>query len=167
MARRRADVVVHSPDGALQLEVEVKTRSGASAEWAARLLRNMIVHQATPAAPYFMLVLPERIYLWNLGHHVPAHLSASELERGPEPDFEADSALALGPYLGHGETLLSTLEKDSLILLVACWLTNVLEAEPSEVRAQVVQSDLSALLLDSGLYGAARRGVVVTEAVIS
>ncbi len=30
---RRADVAVYSPDGNLQLVVEIKNRPGASAEW--------------------------------------------------------------------------------------------------------------------------------------
>ncbi len=60
---KRADIVVHGPDGSLQLVVEVKNRPDASADWAARMFRNMMAHSVMPNAPFFMLALPSTFYL--------------------------------------------------------------------------------------------------------
>ena len=56
---KQADIAVYDPDGQLQLVVEIKNRLGASAEWAARLRHNLLVHSFIPRAPYFLLALPD------------------------------------------------------------------------------------------------------------
>lgn len=162
MLRRVADVAVRAPDGTLQLEVEAKTRRGVSPEWAARLLRNILFHGAGPSAPYFMLALPDRIFLWDL-RDLPSRL-ASESGSDPEPDYEANAKPAFDPYL-DGEVVSSEhVSEDALVLVVASWLTYLLNSasQPGDLRP-----DMRALLFDSGLYDAAKRGAVATEAVLS
>jgi len=126
----------------------------------------MLFHEAVPSAPYFMLALPEKIYLWDLRNHPLAEASAWS-EAGPKPDYEADAAPVFEPYLDGGEPSLADLGEESLVLVVASWLTDLLNSDPSELREQIAQPELRALLFDSGLYGAARRGAVATEAALS
>ena len=166
MLRRRADAVVHSQDGSLQLEVEVKTKRHVTADWAARLLRNMIVHGAGPSAPYFMLALPDRIFLWDIQLRGPegdiSSLTFEPAEHGPRPDYEADAAPALSPYLG-GTDSLPELGEEGLNLVVTTWLTDLLNSDPAGLRQRITQPEMQAMLFDSGLYDAAKLGVIATE----
>ena len=151
----------------------VQAKGGAhelNASLTARLLRNMLFHEAAPLAPYFMLALPDRIYLWNLRHVLMTSDEASTggwLEVAPKPDYDANAAPVFGPYVDGGALSLAEVGEYSLLLIVASWLTDVLNSDPVELREQNLESDLAALLFDSGLYDAAKRGTVVTETAIS
>lgn len=170
MLRRRADVAVYSPDGPLQLEVEVKTKRGATKDWAARLLRNMVFHEAAPASPYFMLVLPEKLYLWDLRRR-PLTERMLPPEDAPVPDYGADAGPVFSPYIDPypdaKEAPASDLGEDGLTFVVATWLTDLLNSEPHELREQDLSPALGALIFDSGLYEAARRGSVATQPVLT
>jgi hypothetical protein len=170
MLRRRADVAVYSPDGRLQLEVEVKSRRGATSDWAARLLRNMLFHEAAPAAPYFMLALPEKLYLWDLRQR-PLTERMLPSEGAPAPDHEAEASPVFAPYLGPypngGNTPTADLGEDGLTFVVAAWLTDLLNSDLRELQEQEPSPALAGLIFDSGLYEAVRRGSVATEAVLT
>lgn len=159
MIRRRADVAVYGRDGLLRLEVEVKTRPGASPEWAARLLRNMLVHEAPPFAPHFMLALPDKIYLWDLRG---LSLDSGFFENGIKPDYGIDAARALGPYIDGGPSSLHGLGEDGLELVVASWLTDLLN---SDLSGEKDEPD-ARWLLESGLYEEVKGGSVATEALL-
>src|SRR5712692_4477588 len=83
------DFVVQSADNTTQLIVEVKTKVPASADWAARMRRNLFAHLALPHARFFLLALPERFYLWK---DAPPEAVAP-------PDYEVDARQLLKPYL--------------------------------------------------------------------
>lgn len=161
MIRRRADVAVYAPDNSLRLEVEVKARPEASPQWAARLLRNMIVHEAAPLAPYFMLVLPDAIYLWNL-QGLRSRPGLPLLEEGIAPDHEASAGSTLGPYLHGGGRALAEIGEDELELVVASWLTDLTNSDALE---EGTGSD-AGWLLESGLYDVIKGGDVATEVVV-
>ncbi len=162
MIRSRADVAVYAPDNSLLIEVEVKTRPDASPEWAARLLRNMVFHEAAPSAPYFMLALPDAIYLWDL-RDLRSYPDARLLESGIQPDYEIDAARALDPYLGSGPYSLLELGEDSLTLVVASWLTDLSNSDFPEKEHE---SDARRWLLDPGLHDAIKGGSVATEVLV-
>ncbi len=61
----RWDLSVGNRDGQLVLVVEVKSKTDASPEWAARLRHNILAHGTFPEAPYFLIVFPDRFYLWT------------------------------------------------------------------------------------------------------
>lgn len=159
MIRSRADVAVYAPDNSLLIEVEVKTKLDASPEWAARLLRNMVFHEAAPSAPYFMLALPDAIYLWDLRSYPDARL----LESGIQPDYEIDATRALGPYLGSGPYSLLEIGEDSLTLVVASWLTDLANSGFPEKEHE---SEARRWLLDSGLHDSIKGGSVATEVLV-
>ena len=110
---RRADVAVYSPDGRLQLVVEIKNRSGASAEWVAQMRRNLLVHAVIPPSPYFLLVLPDFFYLW---------IDAMSVHELASPDYQIQAAGVLAPYLDPSTQSLKDLNEYSLELLVTSWL---------------------------------------------
>ena len=61
----RADLALYNRDGQLIAVVEVKNKLGTSAIWAAQLRRNILAHGGFQNAPYFLLMTPDRIYLWK------------------------------------------------------------------------------------------------------
>lgn len=158
MEHRIADIAVRDPEGTLELVVEVKSRSGRSEGWAARTLRNLLVHGALPRAPYFLLVLPDAMYLWD--DRDGKLFSDPRLQDGGRPpDYRADTSAALSPYLDGMPFALEELGGRSLEMVVASWLTGVMN---SEVREEPGLR----WLLDSGLYEAIRGGRIVTEVVV-
>jgi len=157
---KRADIAVYSPDGDLRLAVEVKARPGASRAWAASTLRNLLAHEALPKVPYFMLALPDRFYLWKSPRFAP--YGGHDLRDGIEPDYEIDTARALSHYLDGVRTPLHHLSGQGLELLVASWLSELMN---SELTRETAPPDLR-WLFDSGLYDAIKKGSVATEAVV-
>lgn len=157
---RRSDIAVYGPDGTLQLIVEVKNRPGASSEWAARMLRNMVTHTEIPNAPYFMLALPDAFYLWKIRGPLSQDLDITE--SGFKPDHKIDARRVLDPYLDGSLSQLTDISEQGLELVVASWLTDLLN---SDLSREKVDSDLR-WFFDSGLYDAIQRGFVATEAVL-
>ncbi len=149
----RADIAVHDADGQLQLVVEVKNRSGTSAEWAIQMRRNLLIHGLVSHSPYFLLALPDTFYLWK--PH-PQH----DFETPPDYRIDAVDAFALTDY---GTTqLLGDIDQfghDSLELLVASWLEYLTWADIKQDNARPGPS----WLFDSGLYQAIKNGTVTTE----
>ena len=148
---RRADVAVYSPDGNLQLVVEIKNRPGASAEWVTQMRRNLLVHAVIPLSPYFLLVLPDFFYLWTDA------VSAQELA---PPAYQMKAAEVLAPYLDPSSQALKDLSEYSLELLITSWLEDLVG---TEFRRDSVGPHLQ-WLFDSGLYAAITHGSVTVEA---
>lgn len=152
-AIKRADIAVFSADGKLQLIVEVKNKRNASTDWAINMRRNLYMHAMLPDAPYFLLALPERFYLWS---------EADSAEPLAAPDYEVPAESLLIDYIDAPQTSLDRLSEDSLELLVGSWLMNLVNANISEETAQ----SHDRWLFESGLYDAIRNGDVHIEAGI-
>lgn len=146
----RPDIMVSSPDGQHRLLVEVKTRKGQNEEWARQFRRNILAHSTTRDGAYFLLVLPETIYLW---------LPSSRLESGP--DFTASTRDALGQY--YEKSNADELGERALELVVTSWLSHLFSVTPSSAEDDGNRQDW---LLDSGLYEAVRGGHLEREVAI-
>jgi hypothetical protein len=85
--RARPDIVVVSPDGRIQLVVEVKNHPGASEEWAADFRRNLVDHSILPQAEYFLLALPDHLFLRRTGCPLPRLWSLSGLQGAARPGW--------------------------------------------------------------------------------
>jgi hypothetical protein len=142
------DLVVHARDRTPQLIVETKTKTPASADWAMRLRRNMFAHLRLPHAPFFLVALPERFYLWK---NAPSHDAIP-------PDYEIDARQVLQPYLEKLNTPLSALSGYSFGILVRSWLDDVISKPDS---SQLAPSDQ--WLVGSGLYDAIKQGSIKTQ----
>jgi hypothetical protein len=151
MMERGADIAVYSPDDRLLLVVEVKNRQEASAAWAAKLRRNLLIHHALPAAQYFLLALPDRLYLWK---------NASTPSEAP-PDFVASTGDVLREYLGGWVDRPERIAEESLQIALTSWLQDIAGSarNPSE------ESEADRMLIESGLYEPIRNGAVATELV--
>lgn len=148
---RGVDIAVYSPDDGLQLIVEVKNRPQTSAEWAVRFRRNLLTHQAIPPAKYFLLALPDRLYLWK---------DAWNQEEAP-PNYTVRTWEALRDYLASWNEQPQHLGEETLELALASWLRDV----ANSTRKLRPDSEADRMLVESGLYNAIKSGEVLLEHV--
>ncbi len=144
---------VYNKDGQLVLVVQVKGKLNASAQWASQLRSNILAHGIYPKAPYFLMVFPDKFYLWA---NVDAQLDMSE------PTYAVDARPILKPYLDRaGITQGQKISSQSLVLIVASWLSKIIYSEqpPRET------DESEQWLVESGLYTAVAGGSFGREAV--
>lgn len=142
----KPDFMVYTPGNELLLVVEVKATKNESAEWAAKLRGNLIAHGAVPYSPFFLLVLPEHVYLWK----------NSTSPRESPPDFVSQTKAMLNPYLSKLGEDYSRLSESSLELAVRSWLndmaTSSISKQPINIENRLlVESGLAERLRDSAL----------------
>jgi len=145
-----ADVVAYNPDGQIALLVEAKSRTGTSRSWATRMRRNMLAHGMVPNAPYLLLALPDRFYLWRNAGNTPEMV---------EPTYELAAQPFLQPYYEKARVAPADLSGQSFELIVASWLNELVHSGISPK----VPEEQQKLLLDSGLLDALRGGTVALE----
>jgi len=136
------DFSVEKPGGGIRLLVEAKNVIAPSRDWAARFLRNLFVHAQIPPSEYFLLALRDHLYLWKRPDPEAAN-----------PDFEADTAAALGPYLTGLQYPLEKLSESSFELLVYAWLADL-------VAGTLPNSANRRWLDESGLADSVRDGSI-------
>jgi hypothetical protein len=143
-SRASVDFIVEKPGEGIRLLVEAKNTTSPSPEWAARFLRNLFVHAQISESAYFLLALRDHLYLW----------------RRPEPnvsvpDFQADTGVALQPYLSRLNATLPELSESSFELLIEAWLTDLVADTLPDAANQE-------WLVDSGLADSVRDGAIRT-----
>jgi len=146
----QTDLDVYGPSGELVLGVEVKSRCGTDAKWAAEVHRNLAVHGFIPPSPYFLLALPDRFYLWT-----------RETAGDPDaaPTFEVDAAPLLAPYFRAAKLRPEDIRGPGQLEFVVFWLLHDLVEGPP-----AAQSQKERWLVDSGLLDSLRGGRVAYEA---
>ncbi|GAB1545312.1 hypothetical protein NUACC21_79880 [Scytonema sp. NUACC21] len=147
------DLAVYNKDGQLVLAVQVKGKLNASQEWASQLRSNILAHGIYPKAPYFLMVFPDKFYLWA---NEDAQLDMSE------PTYAIDARPIIQPYLDKaGITQEQKISSQSLELIVVAWLSKIIYNElPLDET-----DELERWLVDSGLYAAIAGGSFGREAV--
>lgn len=138
--RSRPDFLVLSPDDRLELAVEVKNLRGVSADWAADYRRNLLAHSILPATDYFLLALPENLFLWD----------NARAQGGALPHYRVSTADALGPLMVDAD------DEESLEAAVSTWLFALTSPSLGEEEAQRRYG----WLVDSGLHARIRGGHV-------
>ena len=134
-----ADIVVFDKNGQLALIAQVKSKRGTSRDWAAKMRGNMYAHGLLPHAPFFLLALPDRFYLWkNTG---------KTLESVP-PTHEIDPMVFLKPYYDSSGILPTSITGKSFELIIVSWLNQILMAE----NQQSLQNTDQDWLVSSGLF---------------
>ena len=145
-----ADLVVFSANNKIEVVVEVKTQTEATDLWAAELRRNLLVHSAVPDAQFFLLVMPEYLYLWH---------NKSGQEAIPA-DYKISTEEVLQPYTKDWQ--LDELQESNLELLVKTWLNDLVH---SDLNEQATPKRMH-WLFDSGLYQNIKQGHVEREFVV-
>jgi hypothetical protein len=147
----RWDLTAYNRDNQLVLVVEVKSKLGATPQWAAQLRRNILAHGTFPNAPYFLMVFPDRFYLWK---------NTKSNHELIEPTYVIDARPILQPYFEQAGIIADQVSGQSLELIVASWLGEVMHKTSDELAAS------QQWLIDSGLYGAIVGGSLDHEVVV-
>ena len=147
----RPDIAVFSSDDRLQLVVDVKELVDKTADWAAHMRRNLLAHAAVPAAPFFMLVLPDHMWIWKDSGDVNAR----------QPDLQLDTAQVLRRYLPRRDNSESTVGGSALELSLVAWLEELSNADPSALSAP-----WTARLAETGLLDCIRNGEIRVRAAV-
>jgi hypothetical protein len=141
----RADLAAYDRNGQLALLVEAKSRLNTDAEWAAKMHRNLIAHGTVPGSNYFMLALPDNLYLWS---------SATKPQGGADPNYVFSPEPLLRRYLRSSGLALNSLSESSLAILLGSWINDMIRYGVSDDLPEPQRS----LLLQSGLAEAIRGG---------
>ncbi|HEY9711352.1 MAG TPA: hypothetical protein V6D48_24295 [Oculatellaceae cyanobacterium] len=149
--KQYADIVVFDKYGQLVLIAEVKSKPGTSSDWAKKMRRNMYAHGLLPDAPFFLLALPDRFYLWKNAHKTLEPL---------EPTEQIDPTAFLQPYYKRSGISPNDISGDSFELVVVAWLNQVLSVDNPQDLLQENQD----WLVSSGLFDCMRGGHLVLAA---
>lgn len=121
------DLVLYDKAGRLAVVVEVKAKRGTSKEWAARLRSNLLAQvDVLPRAPYFLVVTPDRLYLWK-----NAHEDAGREAPVMPPHVEIDARPLFGPYLQRAGLELDQVSGQAFELVVMSWLGDLTRRDSS------------------------------------
>ena len=146
-----ADLALYDRGGRLTAVADIKNRYGTSREWAAQTRRNILAHGALCNADYFLLVTPDRLYLWKDAGTDPVQVP---------PTFEADTESEFAPYFERAGLDSRHVSGHAFELLVSAWLGDVIR---SEGTAEKFAGDRS-WLAKSGFHTAVKDGRIEFEA---
>ena len=115
------DLVLYGRDGRLAVIVDIRNKRGTSAEWAARLRENLVAYDAVPAADFFLVATPDRMYLWKGGRNPlePAFLP---------PAYVVDARKTLAPYFERAELDPEKISGPAFEMLVVSWLGDLIRS---------------------------------------
>lgn len=145
------DLSVDNRDGQLALVVEIKRKTNVSPEWAAKLRRNIFAHGTFPKAPYFLMVFPDKFYLWS---------NAEAYQDQSEPTYTIDASPILQPYFERAGVAADQISGASLELIVTSWLGEIIHSDQLPEKIDASQQ----WLIESGLYAALVGGKLEHEA---
>ncbi len=144
------DLAMFSRDGQLTAVAEVKNRRGTSREWAAQLRRNILAHGGFPKTDFFLMVTPDRLYLWRRGGNQPNLV---------EPGFEIDAQPIFAPYFERSGVDPRLMSSSTFELVVDAWLADLMRSDPDAAKSAAERNGLSA----SGFLTAIRDGRIEFE----
>ncbi len=144
------DLAMFSSDGQLTAIAEVKNRRGTSREWAAQLRRNILAHGGFPKTDFFLMVTPDRLYLWQGSDNQPDLV---------EPGYEIDAQPIFAPYFERSGVDPQLVSSHAFELVVDAWLTDLMRPGSSPMRSAAERNGLS----ESGFLTAIRDGRIEYE----
>ncbi len=140
------DLELFSRDGQLRAVAEVKNRRGTSGDWAAQLRRNVLAHGGFPETEFFLMVTPDRLYLWKRSGIEPIVV---------QPAYEIDARPIFGSYFERAGVDPEGLSGAAFELVVETWLADLMRADALSGRNG---------LAESGFLEAIRNGRIEYEA---
>jgi hypothetical protein len=147
------DYTVYDSGGQLAAVVEVKSTRGTSTEWAAEFRRNLLSHGGVLRPTFFLIVTPDRIYVWKNAGIVPEIVA---------PDYEVDARPVFQPYFNATRLDANRIDGFAFEMIVSSWLTNL-----ALVRDPVAElPGHERVFIESGFVDAIRRGKVEHEVAV-
>ena len=144
------DFVLYDRYGRLAAVIEIKAKRGTSSRWAAEFRRNLLAYEAFRYAPLFLLVTPDRLYLWKSG--VPKDADVAPVS----PDYAIDAKPLFERYLQGAGVRLEEISGPAFELIVMSWLEDLIHQWPEAPR--------NVQLAGSGLDEAAKNGRIAYPA---
>lgn len=141
-----ADLALYDRNGQLVALVDVKNKIGTNSEWAADLRRNLLSLGEFGPVVYFLVVTPERVYLWKDGGNQSASLM---------PDYEIEAHSFLAPYIQHARIPPGGVGGAAFELAVGSWLADLMRGHDRGSERSARER-----LQESGLIDAASNGRV-------
>ena len=148
-----ADLALYNRDGQLTVIAEVKNKLGTSREWATQLRRNILAHSGHYKADFFLLVTPDRLYLWKNAGTTPPLIP---------PHYEINAEPLFTPYFDRAGVDPHNISGQAFELVVAAWLSDLVRSE--EPLEQV--PDGQKWLVESGFLTAVRDGRLAYEVTV-
>lgn len=147
----RADLALYDETGRLAAVVEVKNRSGTSRKWAAQTRRNMLAHGTQGESSFFLLVTPDRFYVWKDAGSKPVETM---------PMYVANAEQLFAPYFTNAKIDPGHVTGHAFEFLVGAWLSDLTRSGfPASTSAW-------GWLEESGFRTAALNGRVEYEAAV-
>ena len=112
----RVDIALYARNGQLTVVVEIKNILGTSRTWATQTRRNILAHGGSCDVVYFLIVTPDRLYLWKNAGTDPAQIP---------PTYEVDMKLEFAPYFESAGLEPNHIRGHAFELLVGAWLSDV------------------------------------------
>lgn len=145
------DLALYDRADRLAALAEVKNKRGTSHEWAARTRRNILAHGGEWDAEFFLLVTPDRLYLWKEAGMEPAEVP---------PTYVADTESEFEPYFKRAGVEPHSVSGAAFEMLVGAWLGDVIRSEGASEES----TDDRSWLVRSGLHAAVKNGRIRFEA---
>ena len=126
----RYDFVGFDRNGRKALFVEAKRRSGTTSTWAVEMRRTMLARSSPPAESMFVLVAPDKVYVWMAG---------------ASPDAEPaviDGQRILGSYFQNAHAAPDKIDPQAFEMLVAWWLEDLVHASPDTLDPDLKRAGL-------------------------
>ena len=142
------DLASFDVHGQKVLAVDVKAKLGTTRQWATRLRENMIGHGTNPKADFFLVALPDRLYLWR---------TTASRGCGLEPMWEVDARPYLEPYTTRAGISGQAVKGMAFEMIVSQWIGDLL------VGGGLPPGEDHTWLRESGLLSAIRDGHVEYE----
>jgi hypothetical protein len=139
------DLVVNNYQGKPILGVQLKTKMNTSSDWVIKFRHNILMDSYVQKIPFFLMAFPDRFYLWT---------EPDIYSNQSEPTYIIDALSVLKPYFEKAGIIPEKIRGDSFELLVASWLSDMINSEqlPEEFN------EFHHWLIDSGLYRAIAGG---------
>jgi len=151
--RSYADLALYDRNGQLTAIAEVKNKLGTSREWATQLRRNILAHSENYNAGFFLLVTPDRLYLWK---------NAGTTALFIQPHYEINAEPIFAPYFERAGIDPRNVSAHAFELVVGAWLSDLVRA--GEVPEQVANGQK--WLVESGFLTAVKDGRLAYEVVV-
>ena len=143
---------LYDRNGQLTAIVEVKNKLGTSRQWATQLRRNMLAHGGHYNAD-FLLVTPDRLYLWKNAGATPMLI---------QPTYEINAQPIFAPYFERAGVDPHNVSGHAFELIVAAWLSDLVRAEEPLEQSTSGQK----WLVESGFSTAVRDGRIAYEVTV-
>lgn len=147
----RADLALYDPVGRLVALAEVKNKRGTSREWAAKTRRNILAHGGISDVDFFLLITPDRLYLWKDAGTDPVEVP---------PSYQAEADSLFSPYLEGAGVDPRTVGGHAFELIVSAWLSDVMRSAVSTNG----HGDDRSWLARSGFHAAVKDGRIEYDA---